>query len=530
ETFYYVYDENGNLIEKGNDFIENVDGTVIFVTDAYKEYWQYEYTIKNRLKEVYFNEELQAEFAYDTDGMRIRSGAKDEPVTHYVYNQAGKVLFEVYDPVLDETQAENNQTEVSYIYAYGRQIAKVEGIIGNSEEIVYYHHDNLGSTRLMTDKNGLVIWEQDYMPFGEDLHKPGTSVFEYEEEVEYKYTGQRQVKGIGLYYYGARYYDPEIGRFISEDIYRGEISNSQSQNIFIYVMNNPMRYVDPTGNNAIIKSINSFKEIGIGLWNGLKYRTEHSFDSSYDFFNYCTIGILDATWSGAKERASKMTDSPYDFVNWLSFDTVGIFKGALFPEERFSADHWMNSIGAAGMLISGMDLLNRSAGSGLLDDGFINKAMKEVDEVVEGAGEADFYVTPEGLALNPEQYEIVKTFDDLIAQGKTPAKASLSDLDARTWYIHDEQKILSNINTTQSLERQAMQAFQMRNNLRTLTRELMSNRELADFLMKNEPNMTWQQIVSKYQSRGYYGDSLLKKIIGSSKKSRPSVNGKLYKK
>ncbi|MCK4261385.1 MAG: hypothetical protein KAX49_20615, partial [Halanaerobiales bacterium] len=179
-------------------------------------------------------------------------------------------------------------------------------------------------------------------------------------------------------------YDPEIGRFITEDTYQGEISNSQSQNIFIYVMNNPMRYVDPTGNNAITKSINSFKEIGIGFWNGFKYRSEHSFDSPYDFFNYCTIGILDATWSGAKERASKMTDSPYDFVNWLSFDTVGIFKGALFPEERFSAEHWMNSIGAAGMLISGMELLNRSAGSGLLDDlgdDFINKGIKEADEV-----------------------------------------------------------------------------------------------------------------------------------------------------
>ncbi|MCK4260984.1 MAG: RHS repeat-associated core domain-containing protein, partial [Halanaerobiales bacterium] len=248
ETFYYVYDENGNLVEKGNNFTENPNGTVSFIKDGYKEYWSYEYTIKNRLKAVYLNEELQAEFVYDTDGMRIRSDVKDESVTHYVFNQAGKVLLEVYDPVLDEIQAENNQTEVSYIYAYGRQIAKVEGIIGNSEEIVYYHHDNLGSTRLITDKDGFVIWEQDYMPFGEDLYKPGTSVFEYEEEIEYKFTGQRHVKGIGLYYYGARYYDPEIGRFISEDTYCGELDKMQSQNIYIYTINNPLKYIDPTGN------------------------------------------------------------------------------------------------------------------------------------------------------------------------------------------------------------------------------------------------------------------------------------------
>lgn len=59
-----------------------------------------------------------------------------------------------------------------------------------------------------------------------------------EEAGGYKYTGQREVVSIGLYYYGARYYDPSIGRFITEDTYLGELDNPQSQNIYIYVMNN----------------------------------------------------------------------------------------------------------------------------------------------------------------------------------------------------------------------------------------------------------------------------------------------------
>ncbi|MCK4261302.1 MAG: peptidoglycan-binding protein, partial [Halanaerobiales bacterium] len=317
EIFYYVYDENGNLIEKGNDFTENVDGTVTFITDGYKEYWRYEYTIKNRLKAVYLNEELQAEFVYDTDGMRIMSDVDGEQVTHYVFNQAGKVLFEVYDPVIDEIQAENNQTEVSYIYAYGRQIAKVEGIIGNSEEIVYYHHDNLGSTRLMTDKDGLIIWEQDYMPFGEDLYKAGTSVFEYEEEVEYKYTGQRQVKGIGLYYYGARFYDPEIGRFISEDTYQGKILNSQSQNIFIYVMNNPMRYVDPTGHNEIaIGDETVDTTLGTSLIPG-----EASFTLGHSVLNEFNLFL--------EKLNIKLTVALFDIDNWktLKYQKNSLIKG-----------------------------------------------------------------------------------------------------------------------------------------------------------------------------------------------------------
>ena len=52
------------------------------------------------------------------------------------------------------------------------------------------------------------------------------------------------------YYYGARYYDPAIGRFITEDTYPGEMNNPQSQNLYVYVMNNPLRYIDPTGHMA----------------------------------------------------------------------------------------------------------------------------------------------------------------------------------------------------------------------------------------------------------------------------------------
>ncbi|AZR73482.1 hypothetical protein BBF96_08855 [Anoxybacter fermentans] len=99
----------------------------------------------------------------------------------------------------------------------------------------------------MTDGTGKVVWEQDYLPFGEDLHKPGTSVIDFVIDARYKFTGQRQVVGIGLYYYGARYYDPETGRFITEDVYRGNLINPLSQNLYIYVLQNPLKYVDPSG-------------------------------------------------------------------------------------------------------------------------------------------------------------------------------------------------------------------------------------------------------------------------------------------
>ncbi len=60
------------------------------------------------------------------------------------------------------------------------------------------------------------------------------------------FTGQR-LDDTGLYYYGARYYDPTIGRFISPDTIVQNPANPQSLNRYSYVLNNPLKYVDPTG-------------------------------------------------------------------------------------------------------------------------------------------------------------------------------------------------------------------------------------------------------------------------------------------
>ena len=109
-----------------------------------------------------------------------------------------------------------------------------------------------------------------------------------------------------------------------------------------------------------------------------------------------------------------------------------------------------------------------------------------------------------------------------LIDGKKPY--SLSDKDARQWYLDKEKTIPDLIDRSLPLEQQAKQAFAFRNQFRTQTRELMSNREMADYLYKNEPNMTWEQIVEKYRSKGFKGDDIYSEIINSSQRSRKSVN------
>lgn len=62
------------------------------------------------------------------------------------------------------------------------------------------------------------------------------------------YTGKEKDVSTGLYYYGARYYDPDTGRFLTRDTMKGSGESPQTLNKYIYCLNNPLRYIDPTGN------------------------------------------------------------------------------------------------------------------------------------------------------------------------------------------------------------------------------------------------------------------------------------------
>jgi RHS repeat-associated protein len=77
-----------------------------------------------------------------------------------------------------------------------------------------------------------------YHPFGEVSTQEGT---EY-----YTFTG-KELDETGLYYYGAWYYDPDLGRFITRDSLMGHVSNPQRLNRFAYCQNNPLSYTDPWG-------------------------------------------------------------------------------------------------------------------------------------------------------------------------------------------------------------------------------------------------------------------------------------------
>ena len=119
-------------------------------------------------------------------------------------------------------------------YAGGIQVAQMV-----NHTTYYLHQDALGSTRLVMPASMVPSFSSDYGPYGMSYAMVGEEAFQY--------TGKLLDEATGLYYEGARYYDPATGRFITEDSYNGTKTDPISQNKYIYGGDNPMRYVDPTG-------------------------------------------------------------------------------------------------------------------------------------------------------------------------------------------------------------------------------------------------------------------------------------------
>ena len=109
----------------------------------------------------------------------------------------------------------------------------------------------------------------------------------------------------------------------------------------------------------------------------------------------------------------------------------------------------------------------------------------------------------------------------------TPKDGTLSNYEARKWYLDQERKIPDIIDRSKPLIEQAKQAFNLRNQFRTQARELMADRAAAAELYRTDPNMTWEEIVAKYEAKGLTGDAVYEAILESATRSRQSVNESL---
>jgi RHS repeat-associated protein len=123
---------------------------------------------------------------------------------------------------------------------------------------------------VITDQNGDRKERIEYFPFG--TYKEAVDYDPNFPDVFYTFTGQEDDDDLGLYNFKARLYDPSLGRFISPDIIDPNIDDPQSLNRYSYARNNPLIYIDPTGNQ--------YESYDPNLWVSSIYGPLGSFGSS----------------------------------------------------------------------------------------------------------------------------------------------------------------------------------------------------------------------------------------------------------
>ncbi len=114
-----------------------------------------------------------------------------------------------------------------------------------NDELYYVHTDHLGSTTLLTNADGSETGHILYDAFGNTISSTLPITL-----TDRLYTGQRSEPDLGLYDYNARFYDPYLNRFISPDTMVPDPVNPQQFNRYAYCLNNPLRYIDPSGHQG----------------------------------------------------------------------------------------------------------------------------------------------------------------------------------------------------------------------------------------------------------------------------------------
>ncbi len=204
------YDENGNMTS-----ITNSCGTTTYTWDA-----------RNRLAGINgFKPDcssLTASFKYDALWRRIEKTIN------------GRTIQYLYDELDIVQEIENGAVAVNYVRTLNidEPLARVKA----DGTVRYYQTDALGSVIGLVDETGTVRTQYSYDPFG------AVSVSGEASENPFQYTG-RENDNTGLYYYRARYYSPELQRFVSED----PIRFKGGLNFYAYVNNNPINMTDYNG-------------------------------------------------------------------------------------------------------------------------------------------------------------------------------------------------------------------------------------------------------------------------------------------
>ncbi|MBE5899357.1 MAG: hypothetical protein E7279_07110 [Lachnospiraceae bacterium] len=245
-TYKYSYNSNNQLIE------EIVDGK----SSTNKKY---SYDKRGNLTHVIVDGILSNEYIYNANNQLSRASLINEygkTSASYTYNGMGQRVCQLVNTPTDPAQKINYVLDITK--RYNNMLTESEGevvtnyyydnvaiALDKEDEMSYYVQDDLGSILGLTDKDCSFVEKHDYDEFGNELVEVVNPV------QSLSYTGYRKELTTSSLYAQARQYNPLHGRFMSEDIVKGDRMMPISLNSYVYCYNKPEDYVDVDGREAV---------------------------------------------------------------------------------------------------------------------------------------------------------------------------------------------------------------------------------------------------------------------------------------
>ncbi|ODN43253.1 RHS repeat domain-containing protein [Piscirickettsia litoralis] len=331
-----VYDAFGNLTAKtvegsnllytyNNNLLQSVSGTVTTPSGAKNVSENFTY---DAYGDITSNNGSSKEFTYN-DSMQLVSAHGKNPLTgqsfdvHYYYDgngnrvqitQGDQTILEVHNSksqLLYRWNLKTNQV-TDYIYLNNKKVAEVTHAAGQkatASNATYLYNDILGSPLQEVNASGQVSWNpsQSYRPFGTEVYQTN------EKEEHISYTGKLHDDSTGLSYYGARYYDPVIGRFLSIDPAAIDVNRPITFNRYAYAADNPMTYIDPDGRDFSFGNMFNFGSHG--------WKVTFNFSAGFD--NAVSFGVMG-------------NNGQYNTLSYRTGFLVGSLLGATYGSTEYN--------------------------------------------------------------------------------------------------------------------------------------------------------------------------------------------------
>jgi len=247
----YKYDKDGNTLSKTiAEFSSEYEGQNVSISEGAGNSFYYEYDPLNRLTRASHNN-FDSLYTYDGNGLRQSKTVNGITTKH---------LYDGQNIVMDNKDVENQ--------LYIRGLHLIARDINGSKEFYSFNIHN--DTTKLVNQSGTILKDYSYDAFGNQKT-------ENENDTNpFRYSGEYFDTESGLIYLRARYYDPTIGRFISEDPIKDGL------NWYVYCSNNPVMFVDPLGLDPWeLFSTKDEAAEDFGFYIG-----EHSIETEEEFFSF----------------------------------------------------------------------------------------------------------------------------------------------------------------------------------------------------------------------------------------------------